>query len=208
MGSVEPLKALHARWGDEVTFLDVLVRQAHPGPGARPYRSLGEKMRDAARYRREDDIDWPVLVDGLDGTVHQRYGGLADPTYLIDADGNVAFYNLWTHAPTLDRAIRALVARGGRGVVQGGVDRTPHVLPAMTDGWRGLRRGAPQSVIDLETAAPGSASGPWLGHQLRPLLAPITLRSEPLPLAARVGLTIGAVGAITVAYLGLRRFTR
>ena len=29
---VEPLKRLHARWGDRVHFVDVLVRQAHPGP--------------------------------------------------------------------------------------------------------------------------------------------------------------------------------
>jgi hypothetical protein len=35
-------------------------------------------------------------------------------------------------------------------VVNGGVDRTPHILPAMTDGWNGLRRGLPQSLIDGE----------------------------------------------------------
>lgn len=71
----------------------------------------------------------------------------------------------------------------------------------MTDGWKGLRRGWPQSFIDLETSAPGMASGPWLGYQLRPLLAPLTLRSKPLPRSAKLGL---AAGAAALLFLGAR----
>jgi hypothetical protein len=132
-------------------------------------------------------------VDDVPGTVHQSYGGLADPTYLIDADGRVAYYNMWTYAPSLHEAIEALLRHGGRGVVLGGIRRTPNLGPTMTDGWRGLRRGLPQSFVDLELATPGSASGAWLGHQLRPVLAPLTLRAEPLGRPARLGLTIGAL---------------
>jgi hypothetical protein len=71
----------------------------------------------------------------------------------------------------------------------------------VVDGWKGLRRGAPQSVIEMEKALPGSGVGPWLGHQLRSLLAPVALRSTPLPLAARAGLT--AAGA-ALLWLALR----
>ena len=96
VGSVEPMKQLYARWSDQVYFIDVLIRQAHPGPGAGPYRSFEEKLQDAERYQREEGIPWVILVDDLEGTVHRTYGGLADPTYLIDRDGRVAYYNLWT----------------------------------------------------------------------------------------------------------------
>ena len=68
----------------------MLVRQAHPGPRVPPYRSLEQKLQDAHSYQRDEGIPWPVLVDDLAGTVHQVYGRLADPTYLIDADGRVA----------------------------------------------------------------------------------------------------------------------
>jgi len=184
-----------------VTFVDVAIRQAHPGPAAPPYQTFAQKMGDAERYVRDEGIPWTVLVDDLQGTAHQVYGGMADPTYLIDADGHVAYYNMWTHVPTLHTAIAALVEQGGRGVTTGGLDRTMHMLAAMTDGWKGLRRGLPQSLIDIETAGPGTGSGAWLGYQLRPLLAPLTLRATPLPRRTRVAL---AVAMLALGVAGVR----
>jgi hypothetical protein len=184
-----------------VHFVDVFIRQAHPGPAVPPYRAFEQKWTDAQRYQREEDIPWTILIDDLEGTTHQLYGGLADPTYLIDADGRVAFYNMWTHAPTLHKAIATLFQQDGRGIVMSGIDNWPHFLPSMTAGWRGLRRGLPQSFVDLETAAPTLASGTWLGHRLRPLLAPVALRAKPLPAPLRVGFVIAA--ALLLA--GLRR---
>ncbi|CAN5415801.1 hypothetical protein BH18ACI1_BH18ACI1_12790 [soil metagenome] len=145
------------------------------------------------------------MVDDLQGTAHQVYGGLADPTYLIDADGRVSFYNMWTHAPTLHEAIEELLNQGGRGVVKGGTHRMPHLLATITDGWKGLRRGFPQSAVELELSAPGMASGPWLGYQLRSLLAPLTLRGKPLPPAVKFGLAVGT-GALFA--LGMWALTR
>lgn len=182
--------------------MDVLVRQAHPGPGAPAYRSVEEKLASARAYQWDEATPWTVLVDDLAGTVHQVYGGLSDPTYLIDADGRVAHYTMWTHVPTVHQAIAALVEQGGRGVVRGGLDRLPHMLPWLTAGWRGLQRGLPQSFTDLETAAPGTASATWLGYQLRPLLAPLTLRATPLPVPARIALLAGVAAAVA---LGARR---
>jgi hypothetical protein len=183
---------LYQRWQDRVRFVDVLIRQAHPGPGVRPYENFEEKMQDGLRYQRDESISWPILVDDLPGTVHQVYGGMADPTYLIDVDGRVAFYNMWTYAPSLHKAIEALFQQAGRGVVRGGIDHLPYMQPALTDGWRGLRRGLPQSYVDIETAAPGMGFGIWLGYQIRPLLAPLTLRARPLPKALKIGIVAGA----------------
>lgn len=147
-----------------------------------------------------------MLVDGLEGTTHQVYGGLADPTYLIDADGRVSFYCLWTRAPTLFEAIQKLLNQDGRGAVKGdGIRRTPHLAASMTDGWKGLRRGFPRSLVELELSAPGVGIGTWLGYQIRPLLAPLTLRGKPLPTSAKIGLAIGA-GALVA--LGWRAFTK
>ena len=193
IGSVEPLKKLHARWGAHVQFVDIFVRQAHPGPDARPYHSFGQKFADAQEYQRSEEIPWPVLVDDLEGSVHQDYGGLDDPTYLIDRDGRVAFYNMVTYAPKLHSAIEALLAQGGRGVVRGGWDRFPHLGPALAAGWPALQRGLPQSFTDLMLAAPGSPALFWLGYLLRPLLAPLTLRAEPLRPALKTALIAGGV---------------
>ena len=185
--------------------MDVIVRQAHPGPDVPAYQTFEQKTADARAYQEQEKIAWPVLVDDLEGTVHQVYGGLADPVYLIGTDGRVAYYNMWTHAPTLHDALERLVARGGRGVVRGaGVDRFPHMGAAMTDGWRGLRRGLPQSFVDMETAVPTQGASTWLGYQLRPLLAPLTLRARPLPAPVKVGLAVG-IGAAALLFLRSRR---
>ena len=179
-----------------MNFVDVLIRQAHPGGDVQTYETFEQKFRDGERYKHDDNIEFPVLVDDLKGATHQVYGGLADPTYLIDRDGRVSFYCLWTHAPTLFQAIEELLNQGGRGVVKGdGIHRTPHLAASMTDGWRGLRRGFPISLVELELSAPGVGIGTWLGYQIRPLLAPLTLRGKPLPTGAKIGLAIGA-GAI------------
>jgi hypothetical protein len=193
------MRKLHRRWAPDVQFIDVLVRQAHPGPDVPPYHSMGLKLFDARRYELEERIDWPVLVDDLEGSVHRMYGGLTDPSYLIGADGRVSFYCMWTHPPTLHRAIDALTRQGGTGIVLNGWDRRPHMLTAFVDGWKGLRRGAPQSVMEMERAVPGSAIGPWLGHLLKPLLAPVALRSTPLPASARLGLASGAAALLWLA---------
>lgn len=195
-GSVEPLKKLFHLWGEKLHFVDVLVRQAHPGPGVAPYHSDESKLQDGRRYQEEEQISWPVVVDNLKGTVHQAYGGLFDPTYLIDLDGRVAFYCLWTHVPTLHEAIAELLQRGGAGVVHGGIDASPHVLPALTAGWRGIERGLWQSFFDLESAAPGMASALWLGQRLQPALAPLTQRARPLPPLAQAALWASATALI------------
>lgn len=186
-------------------FVDVLIRQAHPGPDVPAYENFEQKLKDGERYKHDDRIEFPVVVDDLEGTTHQVYGGLADPTYLIDADGRVSFYCLWTHAPTLHTAIEELKNQNWRGVVSGGIERTPHLLASMTDGWRGLRRGFPQSWLEMDLAMPPMGSATWALHQFRPLLAPVALRGKPLPTAAKIGLAAGAIGLLALGAAALTR---
>ena len=186
-------------------FVDVFLRQAHPGAERGPYESYEQKLAEAREYQRQEGIAWPVLVDDLQGTVHQTYGGLADPAYLIAVDGRVAFYGMWTHAPTLRRAIDDLLAAGGRGAPStGGIDRVPHIAASFVDGWRGVSAGGKGAVLDYELAVPGGATLTFLGDRAKPLLAPLVLRTTPLPLAARLALGGGLAG-VAALFLWRRR---
>ena len=143
-----------------------------------------------------------MLVDDLAGSVHQPYGGMADSLYLIDADGRVAFYGMWGHAPSLDTAIADLLAQGGRGIPpRGGLDRMPHLFASFVDGWRGLSRGGVGGVLDYELGVPGGATLTALGSLAKPVLAPLALRSTPLPAPAKLALIggVAGVGALVVA---------
>ena len=180
------------------------MRQAHPGPGVEPHSIAAQKHRDAHAYVREHAVPWPVLVDELDGTVHRQYALLPDPSFLIGADGRIAFIDYWTHAPTLHRAIERLFEMGGNGVV--GESRTMRPLATITDGWPALRRGLPQSFLELETAGPGFASSVWLGYLLRGVLAPLARRGTPLPVHQMVALAAAAVAlGLGAAALARRR---
>ena len=177
----------------------MLIRQGHPGPAVPPYQSYDHKRSDARAHEVDDGIPWTVLVDHLDGRVHRDYGLLADPTFLIDRDGRVAFYNVITHAPTLHTAIDQLMELGGLGVAGEGADRRVHAMPIIAAGWPAIRRGLPQSAIDLELAMPGGALLPFLGYQARRLLAPVALRATPLSLPAQWSVSVAA----SVALIGL-----
>lgn len=196
-GAVEPMRKLHAAWAGDVDFFDIFIRQAHPGPHTPLYHDGGEKMESARCYAVEEKIDYPVLVDDLDDAVYRRYGSQPDSSYIIDTEGRVAFHSVWTHAPTLHRALCALQDQGWTGVVRDGVDRTPHMLSSLADGWRGLQR----------TSLPGSSIGPMVGRYLKPMLAPIALRSEPIPAAGRLLMAVGAgmLCAAIIASLTRRR---
>lgn len=177
-------------------FLDVMIRQAHPGHGHETYSSYEQELDEARRYKEAKRIGWPVLVDDLAGTVHQTYGKMADASDLIDADGRIALYVVWTHPPTLKEGIDELLVKGGRGVVGEGVDRMPHVFASMIGGWHGVSRGGARGVIEYDLAIPTAGVMTYLGHFTKPVLGPVALRAAPLPPAAKVAVTVGAVALV------------
>jgi hypothetical protein len=192
-----------------VQFVDLLVRQAHPGERRGAYRTYAEKLEDARRYRREEAIGWPVAVDDVGGTVQRAYGGLSASVYLIDAEGRVAFYAMWGQAPALRAAIDDLLARGGPAAgVAKPLDRIPHLAAAIVAGQGGPARGGKTAFLDLELGFPGAFVLMTLGSFARPLLSPLVLRTTPVPAPARAALVAalaGGVAAIVWATRARRR---
>jgi hypothetical protein len=200
------MRELHRRYGERVQFVDLLVRQAHPGERHGGYRSYEEKLDDARRYHQEEGIAWPVLVDDLGGSVQRAYGGLSASVYVIDADGRVAFYGAWGQAPQLTEAIEDLLARGGTGTPAGrGVDRVPHLGAAIVAGQGGPARGGRLALLDLELGFPGAFLLMTVGSAARPLLAPLVQRTRPLPAPARAMLLAFVVGSTAALFCGIRR---
>ena len=200
------MQELHRLYSQRVRFLDVVVRQAHPGECHGAYRSYAEKLDDARRYQQEEAIAWPVAVDDLDGTVQRTYGGLSASVYLIDAEGRVAFYGIWGQAPPLRRAIDDLLADGGTHEPAGrSIDRVPHLAAAIVAGQGGPARGGWNAILDLELGFPGAFFLMTLGSFARPILTPLVLRTTPTPLPVRVALVAALAGGLIVAYRAHRR---
>ena len=58
-------------YGDRVIFAFVYTREAHPGGNVRQPVTLEEKVEHAHLLQEIHSVDWPVLVDDLDGTLHR-----------------------------------------------------------------------------------------------------------------------------------------
>jgi hypothetical protein len=204
------MRELYCDYGDRVQFVDLVVRQAHPGERHGAYRAYTTKLEEARRYREEEAVAWPVAVDDLGGTVQRDYKGMCAPIYLIDGDGRVAFYGMWGWAPPLRRALDELLARGGVGAPAGqGLDRIPHLAAAIAFGQGGPARGGLRALFDLELGFPGAMLLMSAGWFARPLLAPLVLRTTPLPARTRAGLlTALAAGGAAVCWAAWNRRRR
>jgi len=140
--------------GDDVQFLFVYVREAHPGEKLPAHRRRADKIEAAERFRDVEDVDIPIIVDDLDGNIHRKYGALPNPSYLIDKSGRVAFRALWTRAGVLEEALDELWERqeerdADHAIVHGGQDTSTPLTYAALFTHRALDRGGRKAVEDF-----------------------------------------------------------
>jgi peroxiredoxin len=162
-GSIGGMNELQEEYNDEDTqFLFVYTREAHPGEKLPAHRSMQDKIYAAEKFRDEEDVAMPIVVDELEGSIHRKYGKLPNPTYIIDKSGRVAFRSLWTRPGVVEDALEQLLERQQeRGVehavVNGGEDTTMPSTYAMLHTYRALERGGRRSIHDFrrELGLPG-----------------------------------------------------
>jgi hypothetical protein len=102
---------LHERFGKNVQFLAIYIREAHPIDGVLPERqtgtwlmgtpernllvenpvSLAERNELAQRCATDMGLSFPVLVDGMDDAVEAAYAGWPERLYLVDLDGTIVY---------------------------------------------------------------------------------------------------------------------
>lgn len=171
--SISEFNALYEEFRDEVEFLFVYAREAHPGEHLPAHSSMDEKIAAAQLLRDAEDLEMPVLVDDLRGSIHRLYSGLPNPAFLIDKSGHVAFRSMWANPEALAEAIDELLEAEderdtGRAVVRGGEDLSMPLTYAMLRSHRALHRGGRQSVLDFHAAV--GLSSRTAAPQSRPLL--------------------------------------
>lgn len=156
--SLPGIKDLYDRFrGDDIEFLFVYVREAHPGERIPAHRSNRAKTGVARQFRDEEELRMPVLVDDVHGSIHKKYSKLPNPAFLIDKAGRVAFRCKWTKPDEVASAIEELLElqheRGvDHAVVNGGQDLSmPHSYTALYS-YRALERGGKESLKDFREA--------------------------------------------------------
>jgi len=97
------LEELQRRYGGDVAFFVVYIKEAHPEDGwvldrnRRAGVSIEDPTSDQERTGVADAcalrmrLNLPVLIDRMDNAVASAYGGWPDRLYLIGRDGRIAF---------------------------------------------------------------------------------------------------------------------
>jgi peroxiredoxin len=157
-GSIAGMSNLYEEYRDRQTeFFFIYVREAHPGDEIPAHESMSDKVHAAEILRSEEDVEIPILVDELNGSVHRKYGKMPNPTFLIDKSGRVAFRCLWTQPGVIEEALNQLIEAEEedgieRVVVLGGEDKSmPVSYPALYS-YRALHRGGRRAILDFERA--------------------------------------------------------
>jgi hypothetical protein len=105
------LRNLQKRFGAKAPFLLVYIREAHTaqtwesgrnsrqGVHMQPAASMGEKQEHASYCVRQLHLDFPAVVDGMDGKVEKAYAAWPSLAVIVGKDGRVIYS---THLSELD----------------------------------------------------------------------------------------------------------
>lgn len=198
-GSIGALDELAEDYGDEVKFLFVYVREAHPGERLPAHESMADKERAAEIFRSAEEVKMPILVDDLRGSVHRKYGKLPNPTFLIDKSGRIAYRQAATRPGALEEAIDELLERQeSRGVehaiVGGGEELSMPSAAMLVHSYRALQRGGRRSVRNFREEFGTAGSATLVASRMMEPIAE-NIGKTLLGVALTAGVIVGAIFA-------------
>lgn len=202
--SMPGIKRLYQRFGRQVEFVHLYVREAHPGERFPQPRSFEQKMDHAQRMRSRDGVPWAIAVDDVDGTLHRKLDLKHNSAYLLDRDGRVAFRTLWADDERMiGRAIESVLV-GESPPVREHRPRFGPMLSGMGEMRRVVHDSGPTAERDVMLNAPPMYGLAWLADRMRPLPLPARQRSA----AAVVVTAAAAAGVGAIALLAARQVLR
>jgi hypothetical protein len=116
------------KYKSQAAFLFVYCREAHPDDGSGGFRghtregktipqakTVTERRKTARRFCDDMNAARRILIDEFDGAnVQRRYGGLPNPTVVVDLDGKLALKMPWTDGRILDEFLQRFLKSGGK----------------------------------------------------------------------------------------------
>jgi hypothetical protein len=105
------MRSLYSRYKKKgFEFFLIYTREPHPGENIPQPTTIEERAKNAARLKREEKVNFPILVDTLDNAVRNAYRGWSNGTFVINKDGVLVFRSSWTHGPELAQFLQDVYA--------------------------------------------------------------------------------------------------
>lgn len=157
--------------GQGVKSIFVYTREAHPGEHYPHHTDIDQKVEHARAMIAQHDLQRPVLVDDLEGTIHHAYGRLPNMSYIVSA-GRILYRAEWTDPANIRVVLDSIVSEramraAGSGIHPYYVEWLPSFPLDRQRFCEILRRDAgPQAVEDFIAAVEESMS-PAVARPLR-----------------------------------------
>jgi hypothetical protein len=150
-------------------------------------------------------LEIPILLDELSGKVHKKYGGMPNPTFLVDRSGRISYRSLASRYEGLRNAISELLEiqeerDTDHAIVNEGEDSATPPLKMILHAHRALERGGGESINNFreEMGLPGRLALTG-GRLARPVV------ENPRTTAATIAAVAGVVGFGLWAGVQLRK---
>jgi hypothetical protein len=188
------LAELHREFGDDIRFVLVQVREAHPGEHIPQPSSVEEKRAHARRLRDTLGVNFAVAVDDLDGSFHSSLDPKPNAAYLVDTQARILFRSMWSSDEQgLRTALTATIEgrtpdkRQSTRVLKPTIGALGHVGPV-------IDAAGPRARRDLLRSAPPML----LGARLAGLFRGVSPNRRGHALLAAVGAAVLAVVAVAL----------
>jgi len=90
---------------EDVVFILLYTREAHPGEHFEAHDSIEAKLERARTFAAEYDIERTVLVDDIEGTAHRKYGEMPNSVHIVNPDGVVVMRGDWNDVRTVQEVL-------------------------------------------------------------------------------------------------------
>lgn len=147
--SMPVIHDLYREFGEQVDFVLLATREAHPGENYPQPHDHEAKASRARAFEKHHRVPYSVAVDDIEGTVHQLLDGKPNTAYLIDESGSVVFRSHWARDErSLRKALLSVIS--GRTPTQAeSVAMLGPVARAMGSVDDVMHRAGPQAKRDL-----------------------------------------------------------
>ena len=147
--STPDMKKRYEEFGDQIDFIMLQVREAHPGELISQPDTIEEKIKNARSLKKFFNIQWTVAADNIDGDLHRALDPKPNSVFLADGNGVILFRSLWAGDDSaVHQALEAVATGKTLNKTQSTSGLAP-IIEAFTAYDETLKRGGPQAVKDM-----------------------------------------------------------
>jgi glutathione peroxidase-family protein len=100
------IRSLHAQYKKKgFEFFLIYTKEPHPGEKIPQPATTKERLKNALRLKKEEKVEFPILIDGLDSMVRNTYRGWANGIFIVNKEGLLVFRSSWTFGPEIAQVL-------------------------------------------------------------------------------------------------------